>query len=217
MREIARCARTGTPNRYRCHAGAYEVILPVFVDGVLLAYLTFGQFLDKSALEKQWEKALQGLRWYEGDRELLRRRYEELNCYSDHEIQAYGEILSALGISIRLSALVDSIQLTDGQRLEMYIDQHYMEKLSLSSISEALKISRSRLCAHVRQSGKTVTLLIAERRVEAAKLLLSKSHDPISAIAEAVGIPDYNYFTKIFRKITGQTPSQYRKQCMQIE
>ena len=217
VREIARCAREGTGSIYRCYAGAYEVILPVMADGMVLAYLTFGQFLDKSALDRQWEQALQGVGWYRGDREALRLSFEELSCYSDNEIKAYGEILSALGAYIHLSGLLDDIPLTDMQRMEMYIEQHYREKLTLSDISEALKISRTRLCTSAKQSGKTVTAMIAERRVEAAKLLLSKSRDSVSAVAEAVGIPDYNYFTKIFRKITGMTPSQYRKQNVQVE
>ena len=46
----------------------------------------------------------------------------------------------------------------------------------------------------------------------AAKRLLTRSNTPISAVAEAVGITDYNYFTKVFRSITGMTPSAYRNQ-----
>ena len=157
MREIARCAREGTGSAYRCYAGAYEVILPVMADGMLLAYLTFGQFLDKSDLDRQWEKALQGIGWYQGDREVLRSSFQELSCYSDNEIHAYGDILNALGVYIHLSGLIGSIQFTDSQRLEMYIEQHYMEKLTLAGISDALKISRTRLCANARQNGKTVT------------------------------------------------------------
>ena len=60
--------------------------------------------------------------------------------------------------------------------------------------------------------GKTLSRMIAERRVAAAKLLLLRSNTPISAVAESVGITDYNYFTKVFRSITGMTPSAYRNQ-----
>jgi len=53
--------------------------------------------------------------------------------------------------------------------------------------------------------------MIAERRVSAAKTLLMRSDAPISTVAESVGITDYNYFTKIFRSVTGTTPSAFRK------
>ena len=55
--------------------------------------------------------------------------------------------------------------------------------------------------------------MIAQRRVDAAKILLSHSSAPISAVAEAVGISDYNYFSKVFRSFTGMTPSMFRKKA----
>jgi YesN/AraC family two-component response regulator len=88
-----------------------------------------------------------------------------------------------------------------------------MEKLSLASISADLNIGRTKLCALARQlsGGSTLTHMIAQRRVNAAKLLLSRSDTPVSTVAEAVGISDYNYFSKVFRNLTGMTPSAFRK------
>ncbi|MDE6898243.1 MAG: helix-turn-helix transcriptional regulator, partial [Lawsonibacter sp.] len=54
--------------------------------------------------------------------------------------------------------------------------------------------------------------LIAQRRINAAKRLLLQSNMPISAVAEEVGISDYNYFSKVFRSMTGTTPSAFRKE-----
>ena len=59
--------------------------------------------------------------------------------------------------------------------------------------------------------GSTLTHVIAERRINAAKKLLIRSDAPVSAVAEEVGFSDYNYFTKIFKSLTGLTPSAYRK------
>ena len=106
-----------------------------------------------------------------------------------------------------------SAEQTDQQRLERYIDQHYMEKLSLASLSQQLHIGRTRLCALAKElsGGHTLSYLIAQRRITAAKRLLLQSAMPISAVADAVGISDYNYFTKVFRSVTGMTPSRFRK------
>lgn len=95
----------------------------------------------------------------------------------------------------------------------MYIDRHYMEKLSLRKISADLNIGMTKLCALAKKiSGEgSVTKLISKRRIEAAKVLLIKGDLSISAIAERVGFTDYNYFTKIFKSIEGETPSAYRK------
>ena len=59
---------------------------------------------------------------------------------------------------------------------------------------------------------KIVTLIKNYQTLKkVSKLLLMKSDAPISTVAESVGITDYNYFTKIFRSVTGVTPSHFRK------
>ena len=123
------------------------------------------------------------------------------------------EILKALASYIHLAGMIQTTEYTDLQRLEIYLDQHYMEKLSLASISSALGISRTKLCTLAKRlsGGKTLSQMIAERRVSAAKLLLTRTDKPIAVVAESVGITDYNYFTKIFRSVTGVTPSTFRK------
>ena len=88
-----------------------------------------------------------------------------------------------------------------------------MEKLSLASVSQQLHIGRTKLCALAKElsGGRTLSWLIAQRRIEAAKRLLLQSSLPISAVAEEVGIGDYNYFSKVFRSVAGVTPSLFRK------
>ena len=63
----------------------------------------------------------------------------------------------------------------------------------------------------MRMASRSVTRLISQRRVQAAKRLLLREDIPISSVAERVGFSDYNYFTKIFKAIEGVTPSAYRK------
>ena len=146
--------------------------------------------------------------------EELRKDFSSFRQYSTQEIAAYTEILTALATYIHLTGMIQSAEYSDLQRLDLYLDQHYMEKLSLASISEDLGISRTKLCALAKRlsGGRTLSRMIAERRIAAAKLLLVKSDTPISAVAESVGISDYNYFTKIFRTVTGMTPSAFRNQ-----
>ena len=109
--------------------------------------------------------------------------------------------------------MIQSAEQSDLQRLERYLDQHYMEKLSLAQLSRQLHIGRTKLCALAKElsGGHTLSWLIAQRRIEAAKRLLIQSGMPVSAVAEAVGISDYNYFSKVFRSVAGVTPSQFRK------
>ena len=133
--------------------------------------------------------------------------------YSKAEIQAYTETLEALSAYIQLKGMILTAEQTDLQKLELYLEQHYMEKLSLESISQQLHIGRTKLCSLAKElsGGRTLSYLIAQRRIEAAKRLLLQSSMPISTVGEKVGISDYNYFSKVFRSATGMTPSAFRK------
>ena len=198
---------------YRCYAGICEAIMPLYDKKNPLAYLIFGCFLDESPIEEQWEHTRSLLDWWPGDPDELKEAFFQFRQYSKREIQAYAETLEALSAYIQLKGMILTTEQTDAQRLELFLDQHYMDKLSLASISKQLHIGRTKLCAIAKElsGGQTLSYLIAHRRINAAKRLLLQSNMPISAVAEEVGISDYNYFSKVFRSMTGTTPSAFRK------
>jgi len=198
---------------YRCHAGICEALLPIYSGGKLIAFVSFGQFLDYTPLDEQWVATQKTLDWYPGDLEQLRTAFQEFRRYSDEELSAYVEILESLISSIRMKGVIEASGQTELEKLDLYLDQHYMDKLSLDSISRELQIGRTKLCALAKQlsGGKTLSKLISERRIHAAKTLLLQTDSPISAVGEAVGISDYNYFSKVFHAATGCTPSTFRK------
>ena len=62
-----------------------------------------------------------------------------------------------------------------------------------------------------REVGKSLPEYVSEKRIaEAKRLLRGRTQLPIGQIAAAVGFSDVNYFTKVFKKKAGQTPSAYR-------
>ena len=199
---------------YRCHAGVCEAIVPILTGDSPAFYLMFGQYLDGTPADRQWQSARKQLDWYPGDPEELRRDFMQLRTYSQTEMEACADILKIMGTCLHMSKLLKTAEISDMQRLELYIERHYTEKISLATISRDLEISRTKLCYLAKQlsGNKTLTYLIAERRVEAAKLLLIESDMPISSVSEAVGILDYNYFTKVFRSVTGMTPTAFRRE-----
>lgn len=212
-RSVRKCGAQSQPYSYRCHAGVCETILPIHFGGAPVAYLVFGQLLDSTPIEEQWAETEKSLQWYPGDMEELKAAYWKFRQYSGEEIAAYIDILEAFSTFIQIREMIQAAELTDLQKLEMYLDEHYTEKLSLERISSELGIGRTKLCLLAKElsGGQTLTVIIAQRRVNAAKKLLQQGNMPISEVAEAVGISDYNYFTKVFRSITGVTPSAFRK------
>ena len=199
---------------YRCYLGICEAIIPLYDKKNPLAYLIFGCYLDDTPIQEQWEYTRARLDWWPGGPDALKDAFFQFRQYSPQEIQAYAETLEALSAYIQLRGMILATEQTDAQKLALYLDEHYMEKLSLDSISRQLHIGRTKLCAIAKElsKGETLSWLIAQRRINAAKRLLLQSNLPISAVAEEVGISDYNYFSKVFRSMTGTTPSAFRKE-----
>lgn len=213
------CADGEGIRHYRCHAGVCEAILPIRTDGASppMAYLIIGQFLDDSPIEEQWERAKAALEWWPGDLEELRQSFYQFRQYSGRELNAYSEIIETLAAYILLKGMISPVEHSDLQKLELFLDQHYMEKLSLASVSAQLHIGRTKLCMLAKKlsGGQTLSQMIVRRRLDTAKTLLLQSDLPISAVAESVGISDYNYFSKVFRAAEGTTPSDFRRKGRQ--
>lgn len=213
---VKRCRETHSGfYSYRCHAGLCEFLIPIYEGGEPIAYLVFGQLLDDSSVLQQWERTESLLNWYEGGPQQLRECFFRLKQCSQQEIDAFAEVVEALASYIRLEGIIRSADHSDSQMLEHYLDLHYMEPLSLSQIAADLHMGTTKLCALAKKlsGGSTVTQLIAQRRISAAKKLLISGDLPISAIAEQVGFSDYNYFTRIFKSLTGMTPRDFRKKA----
>ncbi len=98
------------------------------------------------------------------------------------------------------------------EAVRTYIDGHLQERLSLTFIAERFYMSKFYLARQFRQAyGVTVGEYISSRRITYAKELLRFTDKSVEAIAALCGIPDTNYFAKVFRKIEGCSASEYRK------
>ena len=92
-----------------------------------------------------------------------------------------------------------------------YIHAHFAEQLTIGSIAAHINISESRLSHAFRERmDMTITDYITKTRIERACLLLKNEDCRIGDIAYEVGFNDQRYFSNVFRRVTGQTPREYR-------
>lgn len=92
------------------------------------------------------------------------------------------------------------------------IREHYMEDISLTSLSSKYNISMGHLSKMIKETLQVnFSDYIASLRIQRAKELLRDDSLSIQEIAEIVGYNDYFYFTKVFKKVEGISPSKYRK------
>ncbi len=92
------------------------------------------------------------------------------------------------------------------------IQESYMEDITLNSLADKYNISASRLSTRMKESlGMSFSKYLTSMRIQRAKELLADDRLSLEQIAEMVGYQDYFYFIRVFKKVTGVSPSVYRK------
>lgn len=92
-----------------------------------------------------------------------------------------------------------------------YVNCNYHQNISLQMLGEEFYMNRNYISQlFIKHVSQSFTDYLAELRVRHACELLTNSNLPIHRVGERVGYPDAYYFSKIFKKIVGKTPREYR-------
>lgn len=207
------CKREQKLYTYQCHAGLTETVVPIFADCIIIGYIMFGQILQTDDREKLWDQIYQNLNGYHIDFEELHNAFLRKKNISKEIIAASAKTMeisaSYLYLSRKMMLNEDSL----AYKIETYIGEHIKEDLSVPRICEHFAISKSHLYAISEHNyGMGIAEHIRHIRIQKAKEYLSDTDSAIYVIANEVGICDYNYFTKVFKNITGVTPKTYRRE-----
>ncbi|AIQ57892.1 response regulator transcription factor [Paenibacillus borealis] len=92
-----------------------------------------------------------------------------------------------------------------------YVNKHYNEDISIPALSAQLNVNGNYISQLFKKEvGTTFTQYLYNLRINYACKLLSTTDLPINEIAERTGYSDYFYFSRIFKRVKGITPSAYR-------
>ena len=92
-----------------------------------------------------------------------------------------------------------------------YIEEHYVEDISLTAVAEAMHYSDPYFCKIFKNCfNKSFILYLTELRIEKSKALLMDITVNVKDISARVGFRDSNYYAKVFKRMEGMTPSEYR-------
>jgi AraC-like DNA-binding protein len=124
---------------------------------------------------------------------------ENLNFATEHMA---GKIFSFQGI--RHSSVL--------RKAHRYIWDNFTRKISLEEISKAAGLSAPYFSSIFKEEmGENLSNYLNRLRVEKAAIMLIETRNSLNVIAELCGFEDQSWFSKIFKKITGTSPAQYRK------
>jgi len=184
---IRKCIEAGGAVSHVCHAGLTDTAVPIFKKGITVGYVIIGRILTESfgALPPQG-----------------------MSHFTDEQLTSIKNLVSHIVFESAIDIDYDSV----ASRAKDYIEDNLSSDLTVDGICSALFISKNKLYESFHDDlGSTVSEYITERRISRAKELLAGGDEPIIRIAEAVGIPNYTYFSRLFKKVTGSSPKSYRK------
>lgn len=99
-----------------------------------------------------------------------------------------------------------------------YVKEHYGEDISLELMADKLNLTRSYLSTYFREkTGMTFTDYLNELRISRAKEMLLDSEARIQEVAMRIGYHNVNSFIRMFKRISGQTPGEFRRVAGQGE
>lgn len=120
--------------------------------------------------------------------------------------------ISPVGIKNRLST--DTLAVSDPHLAQVvaYLQKHACESIVVDDILKSVPMARRALERKFSKAfGRSVTDEIRRLRINKARTLLVETNWPMQLVAEGCGYGTYNYLTTTFKRVTGMTPSEYRK------
>ncbi|WP_210610752.1 response regulator [Priestia flexa] len=127
--------------------------------------------------------------------------------------EVFHRLLTALN-SNRYRAIrqVDELEaLKRMQEIVAYVEDYYMEDISLEKLSKMFFLTREHISRKFKkETGMTLSKYVTNLRIRQAKQWLLETDETIYSISLMLGYQDEKYFSKLFKKVVGLTPFEYR-------
>ena len=127
------------------------------------------------------------------------------------------QILIKLHRYLSISITSDNSQIAEEiDKATLYFNEHYNEDICVEEYAKSCNMSTSWFIRNFKQyTGSTPMQYILSIRIYNAEALLKSNQYNITEIANIVGYSNPLYFSRIFKKVKGLSPSEYRKNIMQ--
>jgi AraC-like DNA-binding protein/ligand-binding sensor protein len=206
------------PKTLKCFAGLCETAVPVRVGDKLIAFLHTGHILLHHPKKSRFNRLAKTLiKWgtdvdlkkveeaYFNTRVLPRQQYEALIQL----LTIFAQHLASCANQLALQS--DRAEPEAVSRARGYVSQHYREEFSLPDVARVVNMSANYFSEKFKEvTGLKFIEFVARTRIEKARNLLQNPNLHISEIAFEVGFQSLSQFNRRFKKITGQSPRDYR-------
>ena len=210
-------ARNGSAT-VRCFAGLCHTAVPVKLGERTIGFLLTGQIaLDLpsparfEAIVRQLTEWGVSMDWNRLEEAYYRTRVLSSDQYAGliRLLEIFGQQLSAMANRTMVQEMEAEPPLV--RRAREYIVGHQADPIDLDNVAKAMHVSTFYFCKTFKKAtGLTFTEYLGRVRIEKAKALLLNPHLRISEIAYDVGFQSLTHFNRVFRQISGQSPTEFR-------
>jgi AraC-like DNA-binding protein len=203
-----------------CPAGLCDTAVPIRLGDRLIGFLQTGQIFCKKPTPAQFERtAALAVEWgLDVKREQLKDVYFNTRVISGRQHQSIVKLLSIFAQHLSMLSNQVIVQHENAEppvitRAKEYIQEHQTDELSLGEVARAVNMSTYYFCKSFKKvTGINFTDYVSRVRLEKAKNLLLNPNLRVSEIAYEVGFQSLTHYNRVFKKILGQSPTQYRAQ-----
>lgn len=206
------CKKNNSIAIYKCHASLIEATAVLKSNGVILGYVMIGQRSDIKDKKARYEKMKDVLSYTNDDLSKYKSLIYNIKYKKDDEFKSAAKILEALTNYLMLENYIYLNKNDFKEKLEVFIRDNIQKDINIDDICKYFCCGRTKLYEDAKiYLNMPIAKYITYYRIDLAKKLLLDSKYKIVDVANLVGIEDYNYFTKVFKKLTYLTPSKYKE------
>jgi AraC-like DNA-binding protein len=211
---------TTEPCSVTCSVGLCDTAVPVHLGEKLVGFLHTGQIFRKKPTAAQFDRVSKLVDdWgIECDRDRLRQMYFGTKVLSEPQHDSVVRLLAIFAqhlsmISNQIVVQNENCEPPMITRAKEFIQKNQSEDLSLEQVAKAVNTSTFYFCKMFKKAtGINFTDYLSRVRIEKAKNLLLNPNLRVSEIAYEVGFQSLTHFNRVFKKIVGQSPTEYRGQ-----
>lgn len=200
-----------------CPAGMCDTAVPVRLGDQLVGFLQTGQVFRKKPTESQFDRTAKLVaEWGLEPDNRLKEAYFNTKVLPTKQYDSVVKLLTIFAEHLSIVCNQVVVQKKNAEppviiRAKQYINEHQAEDLSLGQVAKAVNTSTFYFCKMFKKAtGINFTDYLARVRIEKAKNLLLNPNLRVSEIAFEVGFQSLTHFNRVFKKILGQSPTEYR-------
>ena len=210
------------PHTVVCPIGMCDTAVPVRLGDRLVGFLQTGQIFRKKPSAAQFDRVAKLVAdWgVTVDRKKLEEAYFSTRVVPSKQHESVVKLLAIFAQHLAMLSNQVLVQHENSEppvirRAKEYIQEHQAEDISLSQVARAVNTSTFYFCKMFKKvTGINFTDYLSRVRIEKSKNLLLNPNLRVSEIAFEVGFQSLTHFNRVFKKVLGQTPTNYRDQLL---